>query len=447
MFRKKIHYLLEKRVLRLLEEELDSITISPQQYLDYLNYVSGRGDLLKKLFKGKKVIIDGDLNLNNPNIQSIGPISYIRGKLNIKGSDIENLEGVEAEKGVVGADYIMLKSYVETGNEDNLKNLTQTSSVVDDFELSDDRWETEIILRMVDEKFFEMCSLSDDDVWMLNIIFNPYGGYEFFDRDRAYSDFKEGYVYQYFDEDNIKKLTDILNVIAPQLYVNDVEDLTEKSEEIYDILETFFDDELSYIEGDYAGEMESAISKAILEEAEKELSNVFGEYGLEEVIQFYEYNIKVGKLLELFSKYGKTLSVFELFETISNKEMTFPYFMELQYQVEYDSDFDMSSFNRSVDYQLNKMENKIQDGEINITEFTEIVNDIKNRYDFNIIYILPKDKNKPEKEQRRFSIQKVDFKTNLIEVKVWEDPQSSRTKFLNLTLEDFNLLLHQPELF
>lgn len=446
MFRKKIHYLLEKRVLRLLEEELDSITISPQQYLDYLNYVSGRGDLLKKLFKGKKVIIDGDLNLNNPNIQSIGPISYIRGKLNIKGSDIENLEGVEAEKGVVGADYIMLKSYVETGNEDNLKNLTQTSSVVDDFELSDDRWETEIILRMVNEKFFEMCSLSDDDVWMLNIIFNPYG-YEFFDRDRAYSDSKEGYVYQYFDEDNIKKLTDILNVIAPQLYVNDVEDLTEKSEEIYDILETFFDDELSYIEGDYAGEMESAISKAILEEAEKELSNVFGEYGLEEVIQFYEYNIKVGKLLELFSKYGKTLSVFELFETISDKEMTFPYFMELQYQVEYDSDFDMSSFNRSVDYQLNKMENKIQDGEINITEFTEIVNDIKNRYDFNIIYILPKDKNKPEKEQRRFSIQKVDFKTNLIEVKVWEDPQSSRTKFLNLTLEDFNLLLHQPELF
>lgn len=78
----------------LFEENEDSeyIEITPEQYKQYLKYVSGIGDALAKKFKNKKVIITGDLDLRSmPEVTSIGPIDTIKGRLDISNTKVSEL--------------------------------------------------------------------------------------------------------------------------------------------------------------------------------------------------------------------------------------------------------------------------------------------------------------------------------------------------------------------
>lgn len=92
----------------LLKESEDIIELTPNEYIIYLNYVNGDGDLLSNTgkFKGKKVVITSDLNLNGlgNKLTSLGPISYINGKLDISGTKISDLGD------------IVVKSYVSDWN-------------------------------------------------------------------------------------------------------------------------------------------------------------------------------------------------------------------------------------------------------------------------------------------------------------------------------------------
>ena len=92
----------------LLKESEDTIELTPNEYIIYLNYVNGDGDLLSNIgkFKGKKVVITSDLILSklDVNVTSLGPISYINGKLDISGTKISDLGD------------IVVKSYVSDWN-------------------------------------------------------------------------------------------------------------------------------------------------------------------------------------------------------------------------------------------------------------------------------------------------------------------------------------------
>ena len=86
------------------EDQNDYYDLSPEQYYKLLRSVGNQAQAIPKLpmFKGKKIRVNGDLNLIGKPIKSLGEI-MITGTLSISGTQIKSLEGVEY--GVLGTYY------------------------------------------------------------------------------------------------------------------------------------------------------------------------------------------------------------------------------------------------------------------------------------------------------------------------------------------------------
>jgi len=88
---------LYKLVMRVINEQDESeyYDITPQEYKQLLLASGYNGKMLSRLkkFGGKKIRVNGDLNLRNLPIKTLGDL-YVNGKLDVTGTNIENLDGV-----------------------------------------------------------------------------------------------------------------------------------------------------------------------------------------------------------------------------------------------------------------------------------------------------------------------------------------------------------------
>jgi len=87
-------YKVIKKIVEQTEDEY--YRISPEDYLDMMQYASYNGNVFRKMKKygGKPLYITGDLNLSGLPVKDIGPIGYVDGRFDIsrtKVSDIGNL--------------------------------------------------------------------------------------------------------------------------------------------------------------------------------------------------------------------------------------------------------------------------------------------------------------------------------------------------------------------
>ena len=81
------------RIKKLILEEVEEVRISPQEYMDLLNKVAGQAHGLLRLpkFRGKKLVVTGDLNLrDNQRITDLGPIR-VEGNLDASNTNIKSL--------------------------------------------------------------------------------------------------------------------------------------------------------------------------------------------------------------------------------------------------------------------------------------------------------------------------------------------------------------------
>ena len=78
------------------EDQNDYYDLSPEQYYKLLRSVGNQAQAIPKLpmFKGKKIRVNGDLNLIGKPIKSLGEI-MITGTLSIAGTQIKSLDGVK----------------------------------------------------------------------------------------------------------------------------------------------------------------------------------------------------------------------------------------------------------------------------------------------------------------------------------------------------------------
>jgi len=84
-------------IKRLLKEEEEEVRISPEEYKDLLKKVAGQAQGILKLprFRGKKLVVTGDLDLrNDKRITDLGPIK-IEGSLDVSYTSIKSLDNVE----------------------------------------------------------------------------------------------------------------------------------------------------------------------------------------------------------------------------------------------------------------------------------------------------------------------------------------------------------------
>lgn len=84
----------------LIEQDENLVTITPEQYLEQLEDVGGIADRVAKLkqYKGKGIVINGDLNLRNfKNVGSLTGVVRIIGRLDISYSNVPHLNGITVD--------------------------------------------------------------------------------------------------------------------------------------------------------------------------------------------------------------------------------------------------------------------------------------------------------------------------------------------------------------
>jgi hypothetical protein len=116
------------------EQEDDTITISPEEFKQYLEYVSYKGDALTKFpkFRGKKIIVNGDLDLSGTPLDSLGPLLRVNGRnLNITNTQVKSWGILDIDRWRVSYQGTPLKK-MEEKRELNRKMAVMNSKREDD---------------------------------------------------------------------------------------------------------------------------------------------------------------------------------------------------------------------------------------------------------------------------------------------------------------------------
>ena len=84
-------YKVIKKIVEQTEDEY--YRISPEDYLDMMQYASYNGNVFRKMKKygGKPLYITGDLNLSGLPVKDIGPIGYVDGRFDISRTNVSDI--------------------------------------------------------------------------------------------------------------------------------------------------------------------------------------------------------------------------------------------------------------------------------------------------------------------------------------------------------------------
>ena len=118
---------LVSKILKEQSEE-DYAYITQDEVLEFLKLMSGNLNGLSRIpkFRGKKIVVNGPLDLSSyPKIQNLGPIVKVTGRLDISGTEIASLEGVETTGYV--SDYLSKRWRINKAKEEaKIKALAQS---------------------------------------------------------------------------------------------------------------------------------------------------------------------------------------------------------------------------------------------------------------------------------------------------------------------------------
>jgi len=87
-----------KEIVRVvLEQEDNWVEVTPERYLELMKYAGYYAPGIANLpeYKGKKIIITGNLNLNGTPTKSLDGIKIIRGNLNVSDTQISSVDGID----------------------------------------------------------------------------------------------------------------------------------------------------------------------------------------------------------------------------------------------------------------------------------------------------------------------------------------------------------------
>jgi DNA repair exonuclease SbcCD ATPase subunit len=92
---------LYKVIKRIVEQNEDEYyRISPEDYLDMMQYASYNGNVFRKMkqYGGKPLYITGDLDLSGKDVTDVGPIAYVDGSLDIRNTKVADLGGLQSNR-------------------------------------------------------------------------------------------------------------------------------------------------------------------------------------------------------------------------------------------------------------------------------------------------------------------------------------------------------------
>uniref|UniRef100_A0A6C0JER8 Uncharacterized protein n=1 Tax=viral metagenome TaxID=1070528 RepID=A0A6C0JER8_9ZZZZ len=300
-----------------------------------------------------------------------------------------------------------------------------------------------MVLKFEDsEEYFKLFGFDKYQATNLSRIFSYYGGMEWFDSYTAAEDWGEGYLYNYFNDENKEIFEEIKQYMSPEL---DLEDNNELVQFCRFMAETFHN-RIDIIVGDYTGEMDNAIEATMKNAIRADLCDIFRGDGIYQAGDscFYKYYTTVDTLIKIYDRFDdKTSDIYEILKKLGEDKGVEGNEYNDWYEYNYQDNFDNDSFNRTVTWNLEKIKDELLESDRfkDIEEYKKVRETLeKYKYEYNVWYDLPKDKN------TMFKITGVEPETNEV-VFVYKKKMTQDFKDGRLSLERFNLFLYHPELF
>jgi hypothetical protein len=286
------------------------------------------------------------------------------------------------------------------------------------------------------EDYLKLFELDEYDIDFANRLYSYYNDETFIDYDHGYNEWNEGYLIYYFSDENMNKFKQIVRLVLPS-----AANLAEHSEreEACKRVEDIFSNEVDYITSDWVDEQNACKTRGAKEWVESDVCNYFNKFGVITQNCFYNYYTTVGILLSLYNTVkDKTLGLMEVFKDLGHRASYIGGWDENRWEIDC-TDFDDESFNRTVEDQLDKILEKMEDSDdfVDVYEYSQIFDRISKKYNLNHSY--------KTKTGRQFFIRSIDPATNKIIVQVYKKEGGMEDR--SYTEEEFNNFLVSPELF
>jgi hypothetical protein len=224
----------------------------------------------------------------------------------------------------------------------------------------------------------------DGDRMYLDIALSSYGMGDFFDSYMAEEEWKEGYMYAYFDEEQMNRLQKYMKIINPKLYEctlglkeRDSDDCRTK---VSEFLSKTFERNVDDIISEHTYDLNADTEQGVKEYLERDYSDMFAQYGLPMTGSFYRKTVKLNDLINAYRKYNPKFnkSIYGLLKTIINVESIDPPQIADNIYEFRTGDYEYSSTNNAIEKLLDSMEETINENENLSGDYVEHYDFIKN---------------------------------------------------------------------
>jgi hypothetical protein len=337
----------------------------------------------------------------------------------------------------VGTIYKLLTK-IANGEQVSSRELENVDDAIYDFKYTPKApFKSKIELRFDEDDYIKLFNPGDDDMWYYNAITGNYDTYEWEDDYQAREDFGEGYFFNYLNEENLKKIKQILSIVSPDSVPLDTEE--QKSEAGKKLID-MFGNEIDSIIYEYTSETNECKTRGFNQMIKDDFCNAFYNYGIFTKHCLREYFTSVGMLLSLYDTMGdKTLTISELLFRIGS-DMELGGWGEFIYEIDC-VDFDQESFDSETSRYLDKIMEKLEDESeyADIYEYAELYKRLDSSFKINSRYHT--------KNGRDFFYRGVDPKNNRILVQVFKKDGSVGMEDRSYSEEEFENFLVSPDLF
>jgi hypothetical protein len=294
--------------------------------------------------------------------------------------------------------------------------------------------------------FFEFKD-GDYDKGILESIFGSryggYYGYDIYDSDTIYYDWKEGYILRNINDENEQLLTKIVTIASPALLK-----FKDNQDKYYESVSKFLDDnfsgEVENMKDEYKDLLNNGADEKIKKFAISDIGDPFRDYGV--IVKgdkyFYNYVTTVNVLLSLYGIIGvdKNASLKELFEKLGKSlDLNIGNYNEIGRE---SYEIDEEKWNDVVKSNLEEILEYIEENPEQYEgtkKYGEVLQAIdKMGYNMGEQYPLPFDN---KKRFRIKDINKDNYRINLIH---FDGIKGEKRSY---SLEEFNNYLQSPELF
>ena len=299
-----------------------------------------------------------------------------------------------------------------------------------------------------DNDYFDLFEWNegDGDRMYLDISLSSYGTGEIFDSYYAEEEWKEGYLFSNFDDEQIKRLQTYMKIINPKLYECTL-GLKEYGNDdckikVSEFLSKTFEKAVDNITSEYTYDMNADTEQGIREYLEKDYSNMFAEYGLPMTGTFYKKTVKLDDLIKTYQKYNPkfNIGIYGLLRRIINLEnIDPPSIADSVYEFR-TNNYEYSSTNSAIEKLLDTMEETINESE-NITgNYVDHYDFIKKLGGFDEWIDMPGDK------RYMLKITDLDMEDDRVTFAL-QNRETSDFKKMRLPFEKFKDFIYNLQLF